>query len=478
MGSGKNYAKIAIDMADRTELDFLLQKFNSDHEVAKDLKAIAREFVLEAKTEALNVKSEAESKLEEANSRLIDVQKLQERLSERLNDLSKVRSQELEVLEKVATMSRKEVEDKLFAVLDQELVDEFAKRIRDNEEKIKLESDRRARDVLVAAMQRVGTDAVSEHSTYTIDLPEEDMKGRIIGKDGRNIKAFEDAAGVSVAIGEEGEPTVTVSSFDPVKREVARVAMEKLVADGRIQPTRIEEAIQQAQKAVDEVIREAGEDLVYRAAITGLPVEIIDLLGRLKFRSSYGQNMVEHTLEVVRLGVAIATEVGADIDVVKKACLLHDLGKAVTAEIEQGHAEAGAEICRRYGVSEEVVQAFEGHHTEKFPTVEAVVMYLADAISGARPGARKEDYEGYVQRVKELESIADAFKGVERSFAISAGREVRVLVKPAEITDAEMVKLAHDISRKIHEDVANFPAPIKVTVVRETRVSALAKPKN
>jgi len=217
---------------------------------------------------------------------------------------------------------------------------------------------------------------------------------------------------------------------------------------------------------------------LYRAGVIGLPQEITDLLGRLKYRSSYGQNMIEHTLEVVKLGAAIASEVGADLDIVKKACLLHDIGKAVTAETDKGHAEAGADICRRYGVSEEVIQAFEGHHTDVLPTVEAVVMYLADAISGARPGARKEDYEGYVSRVKELEAVADSFRGVERSFAIAAGREVRVIVNPAVITDAEMVKLAHDISRKIHDDVPNFPGQIKVSVVRETKATAIAKPKN
>jgi len=465
-------------MPEKTRLDQLLVEFRSDHEIAKELKTLARELVLEAKDEAISIKSEAEAKLEEANNRLSEIETLERRLTERLEELSKIREEELAALEKVGTLSRKEAEERLLATLEQQLTEEAAKRIRDNEEKIKNESDRRAREILVSAMQRVGTDSVSEHTTYTLDLPDEDMKGRIIGKDGRNIKAFEDAAGVSVAIGEEGEPTVTVSSFDPVKREIARLAMERLVADGRIQPSRIEEAVESARKEVEQVVREAGEDLVYRAGVTGLPVEVVDLLGRLKFRSSYGQNMIDHTLEVVRLGVAIATEVGANVDVVKKACLLHDIGKAVTAETEKGHAEAGAEICRRYGISEEVVQAFEGHHTDVLPTAEAVVMYLADAISGARPGARKEDYEGYVQRVKELESIANSFRGVERSYAISAGREVRVMVRPAEITDAEMVKLAHDISHQIHEQVANFPAPIKVTVVRETRASALAKPKN
>lgn len=465
-------------MTDSNKLDSLLAAFNQEHHTATELKTAAKELVVEAKAQALAIKEDAEKVLTEAKKYEHNLTEVKSRLEDRLKELADVRDKEIAALEKVGTLSSKEVEERLTELLDKQLVDEYAKRIRDNEEKIKSESERRARNILVTAMQRVGTENVSEYTTYTIDLPDEEMKGRIIGKDGRNIKAFEDAAGVSVEIGEEGEPTVTVSSFDPVKREIARRAMEKLVADGRIQPSRIDESVDQAEDEVEKIVREAGEDLLYRAGITGLPQEIVQLLGRLKFRSSYGQNMIEHTLEVVKLGALLSSEVGADVDIVKQACLLHDIGKAVTAETEKGHAEAGADICRRYGVKEEVVVAFEGHHTDNFPTLEAVVMYLADAISGARPGARKEDYEGYVNRVKELESIANSFKGVERSFAISAGREVRVLVKPAEITDAEMVKLAHDISRSIHEQVANFPAPIKVTVIRETKATAIARPKN
>ena len=465
-------------MPETTKLDELINQFNSEAGTAGELKTAARELVLEAKSEALKLREQAEAKLEESQKYEEKVRELQDRLAEQLKGLEQTRAQEVEALDKLSNLSAKEAEEKLFSVLEKQLAEEAAKRIRENEERVKSESDKRARQILVAAMQRIGTENVAEYTTYTIDLPDEEMKGRIIGKDGRDIKSFEDVAGVGVEVGEEGEPTVTVSSFDPVKREVARRAMEKLVADGRIQPSRIEEEVKKAVKEVDSITREAGEDLLYRAGVIGLPQEITDLLGRLKYRSSYGQNMIEHTLEVVKLGAAIASEVGADLDIVKKACLLHDIGKAVTAETDKGHAEAGADICRRYGVSEEVIQAFEGHHTDVLPTVEAVVMYLADAISGARPGARKEDYEGYVSRVKELEAVADSFRGVERSFAIAAGREVRVIVNPAVITDAEMVKLAHDISRKIHDDVPNFPGQIKVSVVRETKATAIAKPKN
>ncbi len=463
-------------MSDKTKLDQLLEQFNSDTTTAKELKAAARELVLEAKTEALTVKQQVESKLEEVIEKESQLNNVRDRLENRIKDLTELFAKETIALEKITSLTAKEAEQKLLDVLDQQLASEYAQRIKDKEDVIKAESDRRARAILITAMQRVGTENVGEFTTYTIDLPDEDVKGRIIGKEGRNIKAFEEASGVSVEIGEPGEPTVTVSSFDPVRREIARRAMEQLVADGRIQPSRIEEAVKLSKDEVDKVIREAGEDLLFRAGVTGFPQEIIDLLGRLKFRSSYGQNMIEHTLEVCKIGSAVAIELGADINIVKKACLLHDIGKAITAETDKGHAEAGAEICRRYGISEEVVQAFESHHTERFSSVEAIIMYLADAISGARPGARKEDYEAYVNRIKILEEIADSFTGVEKSFALAAGKEVRVIVNPAEISDAEMFKLAHDIAHSIHEKIKDYPAPIKVNVVRETRASALAKP--
>ncbi len=426
-------------------------------------KAQAKEIVLAAKEEALRLREEAEEKAAEARRELEKIQK--------------TRGELIDKLSQTATLSRQEAEKQLMEQLDKELADEMAKRIREAEEKIRHEADKKARGILATALQRVGTEHVAEHTISTVDLSEEDMKGRIIGKEGRNIQAFEEATGVSVDIGEEGDLTVTVSSFDPVRREVARIALERLIADGRIQPGRIEEVVQKVEQEVDEVIQEAGQELVYRAGVTGLPEEIVKLLGRFKFRTSYGQSMIEHTLEVVRLAEAVAAEVNADVEVVKRAALLHDLGKAVSAETEKGHAEVGAEIARRYKISEDVVQAFEGHHSDNLPTLEAVVVYLADAISGARPGARREDYEEYVNRVRELETVARSFTGVDEAFAISAGREVRVVVNPVEITDAEMVKLAHDISHKIHEQLKSFPGQIKVNVIRQTRVSATVKPK-
>lgn len=428
-----------------------------------DSQAQAKEILLSAKEEALRVREEADQLLADARSQLEAAETQRRELIEKLAEVTK--------------LSRQDAQSQLFAQLEKELADEVAKKIREAEEKVKSEADKRAREILTTAMQRVGTEHVPTHTISTVDLPSEEMKGRIIGKDGRNIQAFEDAAGVGVEIGEEGDLTVTVSSFDPVRREVARRSLEELIADGRVQPGRIEEVVKKVEREVDEILREAGEDLVYRAGVTGLPEEIIDLLGRFKYRTSYGQSMIEHTLEVVRLSEAIAAEVGGNMEIIKKAALLHDLGKAVSAETEKGHAEVGAEIARRYKIAEEVVVAFEGHHTDNLPTLEAVVVYLADAISGARPGARREDYEEYVNRVQDLENIAKGFHGVNEAYAISAGREVRVIVDPIEITDAEMVKLAHDISRAIHQQVEGHPGQIKINVIRQTRASAIVKPK-
>jgi len=389
------------------------------------------------------------------------------------NSLDELKKQYRQKLERLSGISCEEAKELLLAELDKDLVEEKALRIRKMEEQLGQESDKKARELLLSSLQRVATEHVAEVTTSTVKLPDEEMKGRIIGKEGRNIKALEAACGVNLVI-DDTPRIVTVSSFDPVRREVARIALERLVADGRIQPSRIEEVVKKVKEEIDGIIREAGEDLAFRAGVVDLPVDIINLLGRFKFRTSYGQNMVEHTLEVVNIGRVLAAELKADVELVKKACLLHDIGKAVSAEVEGPHDQVGAEIARRYGISEEVVKTFEGHHTGNFPNQEAIIVYLADTISGARPGARQEDYDAYLNRVKELENIAKSFPGVEDAYAISAGREVRVIVRPEEILESEMVNLAHEISLKIHRELKNFPGQIKVNVIRETRAAAYA----
>lgn len=460
----------------------------------------AKEILVEAKEQVLQIKSEAEEEARRVRQEIFELErrlatkeegldrrqeginKRQTGLDARERDLEKkkqkvsqLEKEEMVKLEEIASLSRQEAQTEYFKKLEKELADEAARRIKEAEEYITEEADQKAREILLSTLQRVAVDHVAATTTAQASLSSDDMKGRIIGREGRNIKAFETAAAVQVEIDDE-PGVVRISSFDPVRREVARLALEKLIADGRIQPARIEEVVEKTRQEVAGVVTRAGEEHAHQAGVTDLPRELLSLLGRFKFRTSYGQNMLEHNLEVVQIGVLLAKELGARAEVVRKACLLHDIGKAVSGEVEGGHAEVGAEIARRYGVSEEVVQAFEFHHADNLPSPEAIVVYLADAISAARPAARREDYEAYIQRVQELENIAGGFIGVEKAYAISAGREVRVIVRPQDVSDSQMVKLAHDIARKVHEQIQNFPGQIKVNVIRETRATEYVRP--
>ncbi|MBU0708595.1 ribonuclease Y [Patescibacteria group bacterium] len=397
----------------------------------------------------------------------------QDHLQQEKQTLKQLQDQYKERLAELAKVSQERAKELLLSELDKDLAEDKAIRIRKMEKQLEEESEKKSRELLLSTLQRIATDHVAEMTSATVKLPDEEMKGRIIGKEGRNIKAFETATGVNLVIDETPE-MVTISSFDPVRREVATQSLKRLIADGRIQPARIEEIVNQVKGETQNTIKEAGEELAYRAGVIDLPEDITNLLGRFKFRTSYGQNMIEHTLEVVNIGKALAAELGANLELIKKACLLHDLGKAVTAEVEGSHDKVGADIARRHGIEEEIVQTFEGHHTGEFPNLEAIIVYLADTISGMRPGARREDYEAYVNRVRELENIAKSFTGVKDAYAISAGREVRVIVKPEEIMESEMVNLAHELSLKIHRQMKNFPGQIKVNVIRETRTAAYA----
>ena len=390
--------------------------------------------------------------------------------------LEKLQEEYKEKLAQITNLKPGKAKEELLGELDKELVSEKATRIREMEKQIEEEAEKRSQEILLSTLQRIVTEHVSDATSTTLKLPDEEMKGRIIGKDGRNIKTFERLTGVNVII-DDTPQIVTMSCFDPVRREVAVLALKKLIDDGRIQPVMIEETINKIKKEVEQTVREAGRELTYRAGVTDLPEDIVNLLGRFKYRTSYGQNMMEHTLEVVNIGKVLAAEMGINLELVKKACLLHDIGKAVSAEVEGPHDEVGADICRRHGIDEKIVRTFEGHHTGDFPNMEAIIVYLADTISGMRPGARREDYDAYVNRVKQLENIANTFPGVENVFAISAGREVHVIVKPEEIMEDEMVTLAHNISHEIHQQVKKFPGQIKVSVIRETCATAYATAK-
>jgi ribonuclease Y len=388
--------------------------------------------------------------------------------------VEKLHVEQVAALERVSEMSRDEARDHLLVAVEQDIRNDMARKIREVEEEAKTEADRRARGVIALAMQRVASDQVSEMVVSVVPLPSDDMKGRIIGRNGRNIRAFEQAAGVDVVVDDTPE-AVTISSFDPVRREVARRALSKLVLDGRIHPARIEKLIADARRQVNQVVKEEGERAGYEAGVPGLHPEILKLLGRLKFRTSYGQNQHSHSIETAHLAGILASELGADVAIAKAGGLLHDVGKAIDHEVEGTHAAIGAEWCKRYGVGEKIVNCIAAHHHEvEQECVEAVIVEAADAISGARPGARRESLELYLKRVKTLEDLANSFDGVSQSYALQAGREVRIIVRPEEIDDLAAIQLSKDIAKKIEEDM-QYPGQIKVTIIRETRAVDYAK---
>jgi ribonuclease Y len=350
----------------------------------------------------------------------------------------------------------------------------MARIIRQIEAEARQEGDKRAREVIASSIQRIASDHVAEVSTSVVTLPNEEMKGRIVGRNGRNIRAFEQAAGVDVIVDDTPE-SVTISCFDPVRREIARRSLARLILDGRIHPAYIEKVLADETREVERVISEAGESAAYDAGVPGLHPEILKTMGRLKFRTSYGQNQLAHAVEVARIAAMIAAELGADVEVTKTGAFLHDLGKAIDHNTEGTHAMIGADLAKRYGLSAKIVNIIAAHHHEvEQESVEAVIAEAADAVSGARPGARREDLEAYLKRLRALEDIANSYKGVSSSYAIQAGREVRIIVRPEDIDDLEATRLARDIAKKIEENM-QYPGQIKVTVIRETRAVDFAK---
>ena len=465
----------------------------------RDAESVKKESILSAKEEIIQMKKEADfdvkerrkevsrlerrvtQKEETLDAKLDGIEKKEAALQEKHREADELKAkasdmlnQQISALERVAGLTAEEAKAELVAKLDSEMRHVTAMKLAEYEEQFKEDADAKAKDILSLAIQRCAADHVSEVAISSVQLPSDDMKGRIIGREGRNIRAIENLTGVELII-DDTPDIITVSGFDPVRREIARIALEKLIADGRIHPARIEEMIEKAKREVESSMKQAGEKAVFETGVHGLHPELIRLLGKMKYRTSYGQNALRHSIEVSMLAGVIADEMGADVTMARRAGLLHDIGKSVTAEVEGSHVQLGVEIATKYHENKEIIHAIEAHHNDVEPTsVLDFIIQAADAISAARPGARREDVENYIKRLQKLEEVAGDFKGVEKTFAIQAGREVRIMVKPDVIDDDSMKILAHDIAKKIEAEL-NYPGQIKVSVIREARCVDYAK---
>ena len=465
----------------------------------KEAEAAKKEILVEAKDEAFKIKNDAER---EAKERRGEVQRQERRISQKEENLdrklenlekkeetlnNKIKENEErravieqsiveqdELLQKIAGMSMEDAKAELMERVESENRHEMAMKLSELEQEYKESAEDKAKNLIAMAIQRCAADSVSEQTVSVVDLPNDEMKGRIIGREGRNIRAIETLTGVDLIIDDTPE-AIAISTFDPVHREVARLALEKLVSDGRIHPSRVEEMVEKCRKEVDTAIKKAGEQATFETGIHGLNPELIKLLGRLKYRTSYGQNVLRHSVEVSLISGMIASELGVDAVTAKRAGLLHDIGKAMTHEIDGSHVQIGVDIARKYKESKEIIHAIEAHHGDVEPsTYIAMIVQAADAISAARPGARRENLENYIKRLQKLEEIATSFEGIDKAFAIQAGREVRIMVKPDQVSDDDMIFLARDIAHKVESEL-EYPGQIKINVVRETRQSEYAK---
>jgi ribonucrease Y len=489
LGAGASFGLFGRKVLSRKRYEAAQEDASRVLEVAGERK---RAIIIEAKEEALSIRSSSESEIRERRSDLKGIERRlsnrEEQLDRRGGNLDKrerhadqrdlaiesreseledLTAKETEVLESISNLTVEEAEARLLAMAEDDIQHEIALRYRDHENRASEEAEEKARNIVAQAIQRLASDVVSEITVTSVPLPSDDMKGRLIGREGRNIRAIEKATGVDLIIDDTPE-AVTLSCFDPVRREIARVSLTRLIADGRIHPARIEEIVTRSEKEVWDTIWKAGETAVFETGVRGLHPEVVKLLGRLKYRYSYGENVLLHSVEVGNLAAMIAAEIGANVKVAKMGGLLHDIGKAMSHEVEGPHAEIGADVAGKFNVSKAVCACIGDHHNDNPSTVEGFIVAAADAISAARPGARRDTVEHYVKRLEALEEVASAFEGVEKCYAIQAGREVRVLVKPENVDDLMAAALARDIVKKIEETLV-YPGQIKVTVIRESR---------
>ena len=504
-----NNLRLLIEITSAAVLAFLGAKLiasrigREQNEKAKLLLQEAKEnsktIILEARDKALKIKQAAEGEISRRRSELsreedrlqsrranldhrverleqreLNLNKRQSIVDKRFNELEKLHAEQVEKLQHISNMTSEEAKQMLLDEVEKEAHDDMARTIRRIEAEARTEGEKRARVLITESIQRVASDQVAKVTTSTVSLPNEEMKGRIVGRNGRNIRAFVQAAAVDVIVDDTPE-AVTISCFDSTRREVARRALQRLIQDGRIHPANIEKILAEEHEEVEKVIEKAGEEAAFDAGVTGLPREVLKMLGRLKFRTSYGQNQLSHAVETAQIAALIASELGANVEIAKAGGLLHDIGKAMDQNVEGTHALIGAEYCERHQISPAVVNAIASHHHETDQqSIEAVIVEAADAISGARPGARRENLEQYVKRLRALEEIANSYKGVSKAYAIQAGREVRIIVEPELIDDLESARLARDIANNI-EETMQYPGQIRVTVIREMRAIEFAK---
>ena len=488
----KKVAEAKIGLAE-TRADEIVEEAKKEGETKK------KEALIEAKEEILRHKNEVDRELKERRNEVTrlerkvaqreealerkheNIDRKEEALNRKIKEnteageqLEQLKEQELVRLEEISSLSKEQAKEELCSRIENDAKLEAAKRVIEIEQQSRDEAHIKATNIVTQAIQRLSADLVSEVTVSVVNLPNDDMKGRIIGREGRNIRTIETLTGVDLIIDDMPE-AITISSFDPIRREVAKCALEKLISDGRIHPARIEETVEKAKKEVDLMIKQAGEKALFEVGVHGMHAELVKLLGRLKFRTSYGQNVLNHSIETALLAVMMAEELGADATMARRAGLLHDIGKALTQEVEGSHVQLGVDIARRYKEHREVIHAIEAHHGDVEPqTLVAMLVDAADDLSAARPGARREDLENYIKRLQKLEEIANGFDGVEKSFALQAGREIRIMVKPEQVSDDRMVLVARDVVKKIESEM-EYPGQIKVSLIRESRAVDYAK---